>query len=110
MAASFILSSYQAQFGFTIKQTEVAFSFDRFIFPKEPEADGYLRAIEELAEEGDHVVREFGVEVAAEGVGAPEAEVGPEAETGGGFRIATRFLRCHEPQPPVLIIEFYKTT
>ena len=35
---------------------EAAFGVGGFVFREEPEADGELRAVEELAGEGDHVV------------------------------------------------------
>ena len=38
---------------------ETAFGVGCFVFREEPEADGDLRAVEELAGEGDHVVLRF---------------------------------------------------
>jgi len=38
---------------------EAAFGVGGFDFRKEPEADGDMRAIEELAGEGDHAVHEI---------------------------------------------------
>jgi len=41
---------------------ETAFGAGVFVFREEPEADGNLRAVEELAGEGDHAVHEAGLE------------------------------------------------
>ncbi len=35
--------------------------FGRFVFRQKPKADGNLRAVEELAGEGDHAVHEVGL-------------------------------------------------
>jgi hypothetical protein len=56
MAAGFMASGYQAEFRFAIKQTGNVRRIERVFFPEESEADGNLRAVEELAGEGDHVV------------------------------------------------------
>ena len=41
---------------------EAAFGVGGFVFRQEPEADGNLRAVEELAGEGDHAVHEVGLD------------------------------------------------
>ena len=44
---------------------EAAFGVGGFVFRGEPEADGNLRAVEELAGEGDHAVHEVGLDEGA---------------------------------------------
>ena len=44
---------------------EAAFGVGVFVFREEPEADGDLRAVEELAGEGDHAVHEVGLDEGA---------------------------------------------
>ena len=44
---------------------EAAFGVGGFVFREEPEADGDLRAVEELAGEGDHAVHEVGLDEGA---------------------------------------------
>jgi hypothetical protein len=50
-------SGYQAEFRFAIEQTGIVRRIERAIFPSEPEADGDLRAGEELAGVGGAVIR-----------------------------------------------------
>jgi hypothetical protein len=65
MAASFMASCYQAEFLFAIEQTGIVRGIERVIFSAEPEADGNLGAVEELAGEGDHAVHEVGLDEGA---------------------------------------------
>ena len=44
---------------------EAAFGGGGFAFREEPEGDGYLRAVEELAGEGDHAINEVGLDEGA---------------------------------------------
>ena len=77
-----------------------------FIFPKEPEADGNLRAVEELAGEGDHAVHEVGLDEGAADVAFAglvgghaaigEDEAGHADGGGGGVRGVARFGAGHE--------------
>ena len=50
----------ETEFRFSIEQTGIVQRFERIPFHIEPEADGDLRAVEELAGEGDHAVHEVG--------------------------------------------------
>jgi hypothetical protein len=48
------------RYGFQRADAESAFGVGAFVFREEPEADGNLRAVEELAGEGEHAVHEVG--------------------------------------------------
>jgi len=78
----------------------VAFGVGGFVFCEEPEADGNLRAVEELAGQGDHAVHEVGLDegaadVAFAGLVGGQAAIGEDEaghalrgevlEDGGGF-------------------------
>ena len=57
MAVIFMASGYQDEFRLAIEQAGIVRRIERVIFPAEPEADGNLRAVEELAGEGRSEVR-----------------------------------------------------
>lgn len=66
---------------------QAAFGVGGFVFREEPEADGDLRAVEELAGEGDHAVHEVGLDegaadVAFAGLVGGHAAVGEDGESG----------------------------
>ena len=69
---------------------EAAFGVGGFVFREEPEADGDLRAVEELAGEGDHAVHKVGLDeflpdVAFAGLVGGHAAIG-EDEAGHALR------------------------
>ena len=69
---------------------ETAFGVGGFVFREDPEADGDLRAVEELAGEGDHAVHEVGLDegaadVAFAGLVGGHAAIG-EDEAGHALR------------------------
>ena len=70
---------------------EAAFGVGGFVFREAPEADGYLRAVEELAGDGDHAVHELGLDegaadVAFAGLVGGHAAIGDDEAGHGSIR------------------------
>ena len=84
MAESFMASCYQAEFRFAIEQTGIVRRIERVLFSAKPEADGNLRAVEELAGKGDHAVHEVGLDE-----GAAEVALASQA-----LRVSGPFTTC----------------
>ncbi len=61
----------QSDRAFRAAVAEAAFGVGVFVFHEEPEADGNLWTVEELAGEGDHAVHEVGLDEGAADVALP---------------------------------------
>jgi hypothetical protein len=59
------------QEGLLAAVAEAALGGGVFVFREEPEADGNLRDLEDLAGEGDHAVQEVGLDEGAAGIALP---------------------------------------